>query len=152
MNSFWDSSALVKRYVEEVGSPWVRSVIQGIPHGALFIVKITGTEVIAALARKERMREISAADYQRAVADFAYDFQHAYTPIELTNLITIQAMALPQRYVLRGYDAVQLASALYIDAVLKHARQPALTFISADVALCNAARAEGLATDNPNNY
>ena len=152
MNSFWDSSALVKRYVIEIGSLWVRSSIPGIPRGALFIAKITGPEVIAALARKQRMGELSAADYQQAVTDFTHDFQHAYTRIELTDHITTQAMALSQRHVLRGYDAVQLASALYVDTALKQSRQPAVAFISADDALCNATQAEGLVTDNPNDH
>jgi predicted nucleic acid-binding protein len=152
MSYFFDSSALVKRYAQEVGSAWVCSLISGIPRGAIFIAKITGPEVIAALARKQRMGEISVADYQQAVADFTHDFHHSYTQIELTDYITIQAMVLPQRRVLRGYDAVQLASAFWIDTVLKQSGQPVLTFISADNALCNAAQAEGLVTDNPNNH
>jgi len=152
MSYFLDSSALVKRYVREVGSAWVRSLISGLPRGALFIAKITGPEVIAALARKQRMDEISVADYQQAVADLPHDFQHAYTQIELTNRITRQAMVLPQRYVLKGYDSVQLASALRVDTVLKQLGQPVFTFISADDALCDVARVEGLATDNPNNH
>ena len=118
----------------------------------MFIAKITGPEVVAALARKQRMSEISVADYQQAAADFTHDFQHVYTQVELTDHITKEAMLLPQRRVLRGYDAVQLASALWLDTVLKQSEQPVLTFISADNALCNAARTEGLAIDNPNNH
>ena len=45
---------------------------------------------------------------------------------------------------------LQLVSALSANAALIAAGLPALTFLSADNRLLNAAQTEGLATDNPN--
>ena len=55
-----------------------------------------------------------------------------------------------QNYRLRGYDAVQLAAALTANAVLTSAGLSPLIFAAADDDLLNAARAEGLAAENPN--
>ncbi|MBU0702365.1 MAG: hypothetical protein KKC18_00665 [Chloroflexi bacterium] len=51
-----------------------------------------------------------------------------------------------------AYDAVHLATALSINQRLVEAGEPALTFLSADVRLNDAATAEGLAVDNPNEH
>src|SRR5262245_46260245 len=75
-----------------------------------------------------------------------------YEVIPGTTPLIEQAMRLTQRYRLRGYDAVQLATALVVNAQYVAAGLPALTFVSADEDLLAAARAEGLATENPNNY
>ena len=52
---FFDSSALVKYYVNEVGSAWVESLIDAQPPNEIVIAQITGVEVIAALSRRVRM-------------------------------------------------------------------------------------------------
>lgn len=48
---FFDSSALVKCYVNEVGSAWVESLINSNPPNDIAIAQITGVEVVAALSR-----------------------------------------------------------------------------------------------------
>ena len=53
-------------------------------------------------------------------------------------------MTLAETYSLRGYDAVQLATAVEIHARGLTLGLPALTFVSADGELNTAAQAEGL--------
>jgi len=48
---FFDSSALVKRYVSETGTDWVRNIFAGAKPEEVFISKISGAEVVAAFAR-----------------------------------------------------------------------------------------------------
>jgi hypothetical protein len=57
------------------------------------------------------------------------------------------------KYILIKYahDAVQLASALNLKDVLQKLGN-SLIFVSADEALCDAARAESLSVNNPNDY
>lgn len=55
-----------------------------------------------------------------------------------------------QNHRLRGYDAIHLATALTVNAALTAANLPPLIFVAADDDLLAAARAEGLATENPN--
>ena len=61
-------------------------------------------------------------------------------------------MKLATKHALRGYDAVQLASALEAnDERLANGLQP-LILVSADTKLNTAAQAEGLVVQNLNNY
>jgi len=53
---------------------------------------------------------------------------------------------------LRGYDAVQLATALAANRKRLNDGLGALIFVSADDELNTAAKAEGLSVENPNDY
>ena len=64
----------------------------------------------------------------------------------------MDAKGVIQRHPLRAYDAVQLASALILNSALIADKLSPLTFVSADNVLCEAAQAEGLPTENPNEY
>ena len=59
---FLDSSALVKRYVTETGTPWVIGLLDPAARNRLYIARITGAEVTAALTRRERGGHLSATD------------------------------------------------------------------------------------------
>jgi len=53
---------------------------------------------------------------------------------------------------LRGYDAVQLATALELENRFSANNLSSIIFISADNHLNQAAQTEGLTVDNPNNH
>lgn len=59
-------------------------------------------------------------------------------------------MTLAEMRVLRGYDAVQLAAALEVNAASLSLGMPTVTLVSADTELNAAAAAEGLPIENPN--
>lgn len=61
-------------------------------------------------------------------------------------------MDLAQQHGLRGYDATHLAAALAIHDIRRALGLSALLFVSADAAQLQAAAAEGLATDDPNQH
>ena len=75
-----------------------------------------------------------------------------YTVVELTKEIVYRAEDLLERYPLRAYDAVQLASALESNTRLAKAGLSSLVFIAADQRLLTAAGTEGLAIDDPNTH
>ena len=54
---FFDSSGIVKRYANEIGTDWVRSITTLDADNSIVISKITAVEVAAALARKLRLEE-----------------------------------------------------------------------------------------------
>ena len=87
-----------------------------------------------------------------AVDLLARHCQTEYRLVVLSRNILDQAVELTQNHRLRGYDAVQLASALAANATLVAAGLSGLTFVAADNDLLAAAQSEGLATDNPNNH
>lgn len=53
---FFDSSALVKRYVQETGSAWVIGLTDKQAQNPIYIAGITVVEITAAMARRVRGR------------------------------------------------------------------------------------------------
>ena len=145
---YLESSALVKRYVVETGTAWVRGLVMPASGNTLFIAQITGVETIAAITLRARRGATSPGDAATAVANFRRDFALGYYAVPVTLAVIGQAMDLTERHGLRGYDAVQLATALHVQRQTNSLAAP--IFICADANLNAAAAAEGLAVDNPN--
>lgn len=51
---FFDSSALVKRYIPEIGTTWVRSIVAPTSGNTVIIAHITSVEVVSAVMRRSR--------------------------------------------------------------------------------------------------
>jgi predicted nucleic acid-binding protein len=149
---FFDSSAIVKHYMQETGTQWVNSIIDPVANHIIYLARITGVEVISAITRRERSGTMSAQDAATALAQFRKDFASEYQALEMTAALLTRAMSLAETHALRGYDAVQLAAALEVNHFYSVSGLPALTLISADAELNTAAIAEGLTVDNPNNH
>jgi uncharacterized protein len=147
---FLDSSAVVKRYVTEAGTQWVRGLCDPTAGHTLYIARITGAEVIAALARRARTGSLTPGAAQSAMAAFRSDFGGAYLVSELTPALIERAMDLAEARGLRGYDAVQLATALDVNTERCGSGFLPLTLVSADTDLNDAAKAEGLTVEDPN--
>ncbi|RUT03143.1 hypothetical protein DSM106972_054510 [Dulcicalothrix desertica PCC 7102] len=148
---FIDSSALVKRYVNEVGSAWVLELFNSEPSNKIFIAAITGVEIIAAITRRSRGGSLNSVDTKILCNQFRSDYQTDYQIVQITNNIITSGMTMAETYSLRGYDAVQLAAACAINALCL-TNNVSLTFMSADNELNTAALAENIIIDNPNNY
>ena len=144
---FHDTSAIVKRYVQEIGTVWVQALTAPAAGHTHFLARITLPEAIAAITRRERGGHIAAADAATALADFRLDFAQQYRIVELSAALLDHAASLARTYALRGYDAVQLAAALAVFAQVS-----SLTLISADTDLNTAVTAEGLPLENPNDH
>ena len=149
---FFDSSAIVKRYVNEVGSNFVDGLADLQSGNVVLLGRITRVEVVAAFARRLKNGSITAADSQNAIAAFQHDLTNNYWTVEITPLLVSFAMSLATKHALRGYDAIQLATALEANDERISNNLPALILVSADTELNTAAKAEGLAVENPNNY
>lgn len=149
---FVDSSALVKRYISEMGSTWVLSLFDPTLSNDVLIAAIAGVEIVAAITRRARGGSISATDATAACSQFRSDLQSEYQVVEITENIINSAMALAEKLGLRGYDAVQLAAGCEINALCIASSLPPAIFVSADDELNAAAASEGLLTKNPNDY
>jgi hypothetical protein len=119
------------------------------------------TQVIRVLQEAKLLTELSADEKKRAAqCDITLEeVSDALDPAggpPLSELIVetmvSQAVALTQNHRLRGYDAIQLATALELNATLNAAGLRTLVFITADIDLSAAAQAEGLVADRPNNH
>lgn len=149
--AYFDSSALVKRYLVETGTAWVQNWCAD-PNRTVAIAEIGLVEIAAAFAGKLRGGFISSKAYQDARTDLTTDAQDEYVLVSIDRLIVTDAIELTARHRLRGYDAIHLACALRLNQALIAHQLPALAFISADADLLAAATAENLATDNPNQH
>ena len=147
---YLDSSALVKRYVAERGTPWISHVCDAAAGHTLYTVRISGAELVAALFRRARAGSLSVLDAQTEAAQFKADLPYDYEIVEVTEALVNTAMTLAERHGLRGYDAVQLAAALKLQAALTASGLPTLILVSADGELNTATVAEGLMVEDPN--
>jgi len=150
MNYFYfDSSALVKRYVQEIGTEVVVNLCQ--KEAAIFISDIALAELGAAFARKLREGEIIEDEYTAMLGDFKDDYLYEYFKVSINFEVLNLAVSLARRRALRGYDAVQLASAVKVrEIIMMEEDEAKMTFIVADRRLEESAQAEGFATINPN--
>ena len=149
---FLDSSALVKRYAADTGSAWVENLTDPRSGNRIFVAAITHVEVIAAIARKKKGLLLSATDAAAAIGRFENDLQTDLRVFDLTPNVITMAARLAEKHALRGYDAVQLAVALEINAARTARRLTGLMLISSDVELNTAAQSEQLLTDDPNSH
>lgn len=150
MSYFLDSSAVVKRYVVESGSQWIRNLFS--TNDDLYIARITGAEVVSAIMRRARRGDISFVSAANATTKFRQDFRMLFDFVDATDQVIDRAMSYCEQHALRGYDAVQLASALAVQRERSLLSLPPVTFISADLDLLAAATAEGMTTDDPNRH
>lgn len=149
---YFDASTLVKRYVTEPGSTWVRELLDrtspdGKRGNTVYIAEVSVVEVAAALAILARTNHISLRDRDLAYRRFLNDTAHLYYLVPVRTDDFHAAAQLTQRHPLKAYDAIQLAVALRYQALAR--RKLNLIFVSGDKQQLRAAAAEGLATDNP---
>ncbi len=149
---FFDSSAITKKYVREIGTAWIMNFFRPKASNRIYIAEIALVEVISALTRRHRGKTISTADFTKVSNRFRRHFAGKFFKTEINLPVIEQAAALAETHALRGYDAVQLASAVNLHSRRQKAGLPPLVFVSADDALNIAAQAEGLQIDNPNNH
>lgn len=95
---------------------------------------------------------MSSANLAKSIKRLKKSLENRYAFVEVSANIAERAMDLAEKYGLRGYDAVQLSSAIYIEQKRKSSLMSLITFVSADNDLNKAAFAEGLQVENPNDY
>ena len=147
---YFDSSALVKRYVAESGTDWMNQLCAAEARNTLYTVRISGAEIIAALFRRARTGELAVPDVQAAATKFKDDFHKRYQIVEVKEQLIQTAMILAERHALRVYDAVKLAAALELKATRDSLALSPIHFVCADHKLNEAAAEEGLTPENPN--
>ena len=139
---YLDTSALVKRYYEEQGSAWVHSLFQ--PENVLMVSKVAYAELLAALARKRREKELTEANFTHAAESFQQEWKE-FVVAEVTEAVFADLLALVKRHPLRGFDAIHLCTALWFRKRLK----ADILFACADRNLCTVAKTEGFGVHNP---
>ncbi len=135
---FFDSSALVKCYIDEDGTDEVTQII--LSDARVVVSRLTQLEVTSALARRRRDRVITAQECDAVVQALDVDLRERLEIMELSNAIVSRGVALVRNHALRAGDAIQLASALL---AVSTADDESITFVCFDAALNAAAEKEG---------
>lgn len=140
-----DTSALLKRYIVENGSAWVRATLHS-PETDIIVSQLTLVEGVAALARRAKGGAFRPGDAARIIQQLKADFQQQFLVINVNSQLIEKAVDLAQQRALRGYDALQLATALMVRTLVVPEE---VTFVAADDELNAAAVLEGLPSINP---
>jgi hypothetical protein len=137
--AYFDTSALAKRYVAEVGSERVQAWL-GAP--VLATSRWTHVELLSAMSR--RCREgLLRIDQRNQIAATLVDDLAGFIVMEVDPGVIAIADGLLVRHALSAGDAVQLASAL----ALRQWTGQAVAFLGFDNRLKAAATREGLALE-----
>ena len=146
MGSFYfDTSALLKLYVEEEGTAQVLPLVSTDDDNRLIILDITVVEARSAIRRREREGDIAGPDASAILTQIEEDRSSLFLIQPSGSEVIEEAGRLLDRHALRAYDALQLAGCL----AARHGVPPPVTFVCADAHLCNAANLEGLSVLNP---
>lgn len=137
MNLYFDTSALIKRYVEEDDSDYINELIAG---GAVVATGLaTRAEMAAGINRLFRMNSITQEHRSIALRDFRSDWHH-YERIVISEELVARADSLTGEYALRGYDAIHLACGL----TWQDALELPITVVTYDLQLKEAAQKAGM--------
>jgi predicted nucleic acid-binding protein len=149
---FLDSSALIKRYVAEQGTSWIRSIILPTAGNTITVAQITQIETFSGISRRKREGVIPDRTVQAIWFLLDRHIKREYEVVELSDFVVQRAKVILDKHPLRAYDSIQLASAFTANTDLVSSGLSALVFVSADVRLLASATAEGLVVDDPNGH
>ncbi|HNU91663.1 MAG TPA: type II toxin-antitoxin system VapC family toxin [Spirochaetota bacterium] len=139
MTLFFDTSALIKRYVIEEGSKKVDELMD--KADTIIVSVITEIEAYSTFKRLLIEKAISDTDYKTLLNEFDIDYPY-FTHIIFDNLITSNAKLLIDKYQLKTLDSIQLGTALLLKDEIDY-------FIVCDSKLVKAGKKEGLKIINP---
>jgi predicted nucleic acid-binding protein len=142
---YFDTSALAKNYVVEDGSSHVAKLILENPENATS--KLTYAEILSALARRTKSGDLSHQKMKAVIDKFEDDWKSLLIVDFHDDLLPIIKRAI-EKHQLKAADSIHLASAIWLKTSLKEG----VTFVSSDLNLLKAARAERLSPMNPQQH
>ncbi|MFC2156591.1 type II toxin-antitoxin system VapC family toxin [Acidobacteriota bacterium] len=134
---YLDTSSLVKLYVEEDYSEQVAGIVHSSKVVATSLVSYAETR--AAFARRYREKAFVPPEYKRLLSGFERDW-HNFVTVQVFLALIQKAGDLAEKHALRGFDAIQLSSALILKIKLKSE----IVFSCFDDKLQKASKQEGL--------
>jgi predicted nucleic acid-binding protein len=147
---FFDTSGIVKRYIQETGTAWVQAVTDPAAAIAIYLARISAVEVTSAAIRRQRAGHLSAALANSVLAQFRLDFAPEYRIVEITSALLEDAMRLAESHALRANDALQLAAVVELQTKRTANGLTPLMLASADQEPNSAVKKIGLAVEDPN--
>lgn len=134
---YYDTSALVKQYLEEPGSKLVLELLKS--GEKVYTASLTYAETHAAFSRRTREGRLTRETTKRLALRFDKDWE-SYDIVVLSENVFRLARQMLYRHPLRSADAIHLASALLL---ARTSPRSSWSFVCADGRLCDAAKSEG---------
>jgi predicted nucleic acid-binding protein len=135
---YLDTSAWLKLYVDERGTQEVITAVQSAELVA--VSRIAYAEARVALARVLREKRTTHAEHRKRIVALDADYVEVLK-VEVSEEVVRQAGELAESHALRGFDAIQLASARWL---ARKTRKP-VRLLAFDQRVNEAAQALGLA-------
>jgi predicted nucleic acid-binding protein len=131
--AYFDTSALVKRYIREPGSQGLRRLLR---RYRVISSAIMPVEAHSVFSRRHASGALTARDFQAIMTQFQKDRAH-WDLVEVTSEVLSSAEDLVRRTSLRTLDAIHVASVLTIE----RAAGFRFAFVTADAVQREAATA-----------
>lgn len=138
---YLDSSALNKKYFRETGSSFVERLFG--EKALFFSATLTYAEIYSTIYRIQRDLLLSKNETERIRQDFEKDWLN-FNLIDFNKETRAKIVELMKMHPLRGADAVQLASAVFLGST-----GISFQFVASDKKLLTAAKDYGFKVINP---
>jgi len=132
MKLFLDSSAIVKRYIEEPGSDLVEDLCKEAAELGISVISLP--EIVSALQRRIREGMIDDLQYKIIKKEFFKSLNDTVI-YPLTESVIYKSVELLESYTLRSLDSIHLSCAIKWECDY---------FVSADKQQLTAAKEEGI--------
>ena len=139
---YCDTCCLVKFYVSEQHSDWVRTTLNNKKH--LVTCRVAKAEIWSAITRRLNQKSVSPEQYQ----DWVNIIENDWNSLNIMDFDDDNAAMLARQHGLRGFDAIHLSSAILVQKSIKYK----VDFCSFDKKLLQAAEKEGLQIAVPNDF
>jgi predicted nucleic acid-binding protein len=147
---YFDASALVKRYSEEIGSNLVDDVFSHLNPSQLTCSSLGILEVVSVLVRKRNDSRLSKRSFQQAMIEFKSEIidREEFSPVPVDDALLLAALELIAKHNLNATDAVILRSALNLQQASSEAETQVM-LRTADKRLVRAAQLEDIVVIDP---
>ncbi len=139
---YFDSSALVKRYIEEEGSDKVNALLK--EESFAVVSRLAYPEILAAITRRHKAGDIETRGFERIKKAFKADWA-SLAVVEMHKEVFQFIDEVIAKHALKGADSIHLSTALW----LKKTTKENVVFVASDLELLKAAKAEKLEISNP---
>lgn len=141
---FFDSSALVKRYIAEPGTDRVLALLEG--RSRVAVSRLAHVEVVSTVVRRARGGDLAQDHASSVLATLEEELRSRFSVVEVHAPTLTRAVDLVKAHGLRAADAVQLACAL---AAASGVPRSEFQVVCSDATLSKAAMAEELRALDP---
>ncbi|MCG6151903.1 type II toxin-antitoxin system VapC family toxin [Leptospira bandrabouensis] len=138
---YLDSSVLVKKYFNEFASDTVLNIWK--ENRYLAISQVGYSEILATINKKQKIEKFSDKVKEKIIKQFKSDWDQL-VKINVDHTINSELERIHSKYLLRGFDAIHLVSAI----ILFNELEEETFFLSADENLATAAKKDGLNIGN----